>query len=110
MQFKCLEKVACYGVFAHLICNSFIFVVHSRQITFFIYSTKSFAFHLAAYTEFDPLFCFLHKLSPAGTVRCCLLELKWVVSAMQPCHPAPVSSYVPVWFTHPATSLLQSPF
>ncbi|XP_025752622.1 ADP-ribosylation factor-like protein 15 isoform X2 [Oreochromis niloticus] len=51
-----------------------------------------------------------NQLSPAGTVRCCLLELKWVVSAMQPCHPAPVSSYVPVWFTHPATSLLQSPF
>lgn len=26
MQFKCLEKVACHGVFLHLICNSFIFV------------------------------------------------------------------------------------
>lgn len=43
------------------------------------------------------LFFFLHKPSPLGTVRCCLLELMWVVWAMQPCHPAPVSSSVPVW-------------
>lgn len=72
MQFKCLEKATCHGVSSHHIFTSFILWMQCKKICL-IHITTSFVFKLGLLQSL--IFSFLHKLSPLGTVRCCLLEL-----------------------------------